>query len=163
MKFFLFTVVTFIWIMTHNALTMTTKCSISTDYVGRLVYNCKGNNFQAFPSNIPNNTLVLLLRRTMTSPAIPPFHSIGLTKLEILDLSWNSINYLSYDTFKHMTSLASLDIRGNNVFSSITEGFFIHLVNLNTLQIDGSTLSFENSIRFIKRNKKFESIKLFRF
>ena len=161
MKKILFIMVTSIWAMTHNALT--TKCSISNDSIGRLVYNCEGNNLLDFPSNIPNNTLVLLLRRTMKSPTVPPFHSKGLGMLQVLDLSWNSINYLSSDTFKHMTSLLSLDIRGNNVFSSIPEGFFSYLVSLNILQIDGNVLSFENSFRFIKETRDLKSLNSFVF
>ena len=93
-------------------------CQQSTDSLNRLVYDCNGNHFVAFPSNIPRNTLVLLLRRTMISPIVPSFQAIGLEKLQILDLSWNFIYTFSKDTFKNMTSLLSLDIRSNNVLIS---------------------------------------------
>ena len=79
---------TIIWIMTTNAVIITlSKCPVSTDKLNRLVYDCSGYYFQGFPSDIPNNTLVLLLRRTMRSPTIPPFQAIGFEKLQILDLS----------------------------------------------------------------------------
>ena len=126
-----------VFIVTTQAVTISPDCPILIDSLGRLVYNCSGRHFDAFPTNIPTNILVLTLRRTMLSPTVPSFHSIGLAKLQVLDLSWNLINYLSNDTFEGMTSLLSLDIRGNNILTFMTQGLFKYFVKLDTLKVDG--------------------------
>ena len=147
--------------MFSTTATNTPDCSLSMDTLDRLVFDCNGRHFQAFPSGIPNNTLVLLLRRTMTGPEVPSFQTIGLVKLQVLDLSWNSINYLSYDTFKDMTSLLSLDIRGNNVISSMPKELFNHLFNLKALKIDGYPLSLKATESFIENTKSLKILDSF--
>ena len=160
-----FLLLTITWIMAKKATTIATvECPVSTDKSDRLVYDCRGYRFHGFPTNIPNDTLVLLLRRTMTSPAVPSFQAIGLEKLQVLDLSWNYINALSSDTFKDMTSLLSLDIRGNDVLTlSLPEGLFKYLVNLKTFQIDGSNFSYNTSKRFVEQTKSLKSLDSFVF
>ena len=151
--------------MAKKATTISTvECPVSTDKSDRLVYDCRGYRFHGFPSNIPNDTLVLLLRRTMTSPAVPSFQAIGIEKLQVLDLSWNYINVFSSDTFKDMTSLLSLDIRGNDVLTlSLPEGMFTYLVNLKTFQIDGNNFSYNTSKRFVEQTKSLKSLDSFVF
>ena len=133
-------------------------CRVSSDSLNRLVYDCEEKDFVTFPSNIPKNTLVLLLRKTMKSPVVPSFQAIGLAKLQVLDLSWNSINTLSNDTFKDMTSLLSLDIRGNNVLIFAPDGLFKYLINLKILKINGMNLTQETSIRFSEQTKNVISL-----
>ena len=150
--------------MTSYAVVSTTNCSISTDTLGRLMYNCSGHQFEGFPADIPKNIEVLILRRTMTSPQVPSFQSIGLKKLQVLDLAWNFITDFAGDTFNSMTSLAILDIRGNSVFSSIPNGLFKNLFNLRSLLIDGEYLSYEISKRrFIEETQSINSLESFVF
>ena len=153
-----------IWIAkTGAAVNTISKCPVSTDKLDRIVYDCSGHHFHGFPSNIPNNTLVLLLRRTMTSPSVPSFQAIGLVKLQVLDLSWNYINAFSNDTFKDMTSLLSLDIRRNYVHTFLPDGLYKDLINLKILQIDGSDLSYNAIERFIDQTKSLKSLDSFVF
>ena len=152
------------WIMVPQLVYIAPDCSVSTDTLDRFVYDCSGHYFGAFPSNIPNKTLVLLLRRTMQSPTVPSFHSIGLEKLQVLDLSWNDISIFANDTFKGMTSLLSLDIRGNfGLAPVVPDGLFFSLINLKTLQIEGQQFSFESSRNFVEATKSLKSLDSFVF
>ena len=164
MAIFLFLLLIIIWGIVPSSTTNTPSCAMSTDSLSRLIFDCSGRHFEVFPSGIPNNTLVLLLRRTMTSPKIPSFQTIGLVKLQILDLSWNSINYFSNDTFKDMTSLLSLDIRGNNALSSVPKGLFNQLINLKTLKIDiYMNLPTDENERLLEETKYLKSLDSFVF
>ena len=140
------------------------NCPVSIYFLSRLVYNCTNRHFERFPTNIPNNTLVLFLRRTMSSPIIPSFHTIGLEKLQVLDLSYNNIQGLSNDAFKDMTSLLTLDIRGNSFFAEhVPNGIFKYLINLNTLKIRGWDFSYETSKLFVEETRFFKSLESFMF
>ena len=165
MKKFIYLLSTVVCAMFSFTSTNTPGCSVSTDMLGRLVYNCSGCHFEVFPSSIPNNTLVLLLRRTMNSPLVPSFQTVGLVKLQVLDLSWNSINYFSNDTFKNMTSLLSLDIRGNDVFLPMPKSLFNDLFNIKTLKIDGGQLSssLEATELFVESTKALKLLDSFVF
>ena len=150
--------------MIPHVVCFTSDCSKSTDNFDRFVYDCSGHYFGAFPSDIPKNTLVLLLRRTMKSPTVPSFQSIGLNKLQVLDLSWNSINKFSNDTFKDMTLLLSLDIRGNFVFEPVVPvGLFSSLIKLRTLQVEGAQFTLESTINFLEVTKSLKSLDSFVF
>ena len=152
------------WILAVHAVSITPNCSVSTDNLGRFVYDCRGHYFAVFPSNIPNNTLVLLLRRTMNSPTVPSFQTIGLEKLQVLDLSWNAIYKFTNDTFKDMTSLISLDLRGNFGFAPVVpDGLFTNLINLRRLQINGGQFLFESSKNFVETVKSLQSLDSFVF
>ena len=147
-----------------HVMSITSDCSESTDNLARFVYDCSGYYFGVFPSNIPNKTLVLLLRRTMKSPTVPSFQVIGLEKLQVLDLSWNSINKLSNNTFKDMTSLLSLDIRGNFVLAPVVpDGLFNSLIKLRTLQVEGAQFTRESSKYFIEATKSLSMLNSFVF
>ena len=145
-------------------MTMAPDCSMSNDTLGRLVFNCTGHHFATFPANIPINILVLILRRTMISPKVPSFQAIGLENLQVLDLSWNSINHISDDTFKDMTSLLSLDVRGNQFVSiHVPDGLFNSLINLRLLQIDGTQFVYNSSKNFINVTKSLKSLESFSY
>ena len=151
-------------ILAAHVVTITPDCATSIDNLGRFVYDCRGHNFAVFPSNIPNNTLVLLLQRTMISPTVPSFQTIGLEKLQVLDLSWNSIYKFSNNTFKDMTSLISLDLRGNFGFAPVVpDGLFTNLINLRRLQINGGQFLFESSKNFVEAAKSLNSLDSFVF
>ena len=99
----------------------------------------------------------------MTAPTIPSFQIIGLEKLQVLDLSWNYVNYFANNTFENMTSLIILDIRGNNIFSPVPQGLFKHLINIKTLQITGEQCSYEKCERFIEETRCLKSLDTFVF
>ena len=80
--------------------------------------------------------------------------------MQVLNLSWNLIYYLSNDTFKDMTSLRSLDIKGNNALMSMPEGLFKYLCNLNTLKIKRFN-SNKMTKRFINETQSIKSLDLF--
>ena len=140
------------------------RCIIlSTDSLDRLICDYKENDFVAFPSNIPSNTLVLLLRRAVISPKVPSFQAIGLEKLQVFDFSWNFIDTFSNDTVREMTFLLSLDIKGNNVLISAPESLFKHLISLNSLKINEEYLSQEMSSRFSEQTNSLGSLQSFVF
>ena len=148
-----------------HAMSIAPDCSVSNDTLGRLVFDCTGHHFTTFPSNIPTNILVLLLRKTMVSPTVPSFQAIGLEKLQVLDLSWNNIYRFSGDIFKNMTSLSSLDVRGNHLLSLVEpNGLFEDLINLRMLQIDGLQFqSYSSSDNFIIATKCLKSLESLSF
>lgn len=100
----------------------------------------------------------------MKSPTGPSFKSIGLEKLQVLDLSWISITTFANDTFKGMTSLLSLDVRGNYGFVPVTpDGLFVNLINLRTLLVEDAQFSFKSSRNFVGATQSLKSLDSFVF
>ena len=63
-----------------------------------------------------------------------------------------------------MTSLLSLDIRGNNFFAEyVPNGIFKYLTNLNALKIRGWDFSLETSKQFVEETRFFKSLESFVF
>ena len=139
------------------------SCLTLRDGLNRLTYDCTGQNLQFFPSDVPNNTQVLILRNSMQNPVIPTFKSINLVNLQVLDLSSNRISYLAGDTFKGMKSLLSLDIRGNDVLtaSPLPKGLFADLTGINTLKIKGHYFNKKTIDRLIEEIKPLKELKSF--
>ena len=155
MKFSLLLSLVFMHVFAVNC-----SCITSRDELNRLVYDCTDQFLPSFPSDLPNNTQVLILRRSMLNPIIPSFQSIGLAGLQVLDLSSNKISYLAKDTFKGMKSLLILDLRRNNVLTTlpIPRGLFADLTKVNTLKIKGGIYNKEVLEQLVGEIKSLTSL-----
>ena len=144
-------------------ITVDCSCQTSRDELKRLKYDCTDQQLPFFPSDVPNNTQVLILKNSMQNPVIPSFKSMNLANLQVLDLSSNRISYLAGDTFKGMKSLLSLDIRGNDVLttSPIPRGLFADLTGITTLKIKGDNFNTTVINRLIEEIKPLKELKSF--
>lgn len=100
--------------------------------------NAPYNELEAI--NFTGNTEMLELK--LRQNAIANISSFsGLTKLEVLDLSFNPIAELKISSFARMSDLAKLNLESTNITAaSLTFGTFAHNTNLSQLDISYNQL-----------------------
>ena len=96
---------------------------------------CKKKSLEAFPVNIPKDTVHLRLRENKISK-IPQNGILNdLIYLESLDLSRNQLQYIPRKSFQHLKKLKNLKLGENNI-KIITADNFYGLERLENLGLE---------------------------
>ena len=116
---------------------MAESCTITHDKNGSSV-NCFRQNLYHIPGNLPNDVTVLNLRDNhliqVTADDVP------YLQLRHLDLSFNDMTSLYPGTFLNLSKLEVLDLRYNKLdYSTWNNDVFIGLINLLDLRIGQCT------------------------
>ena len=127
-----------------------------------IVFDCAHIGLESFPSDIPENTTVLMFSYNKIQN-LNRLATLGLNHLKVLDVSYNQITQIKIDTFINTTFLEHLDIRGNTLLSSsdLPNGVFVNLVNMKTLKIQGAGMSSKQIATFIRETRTIKSLKEF--
>ena len=118
---------------------------------------CEKKNLEAFPVNIPKDTVHLSLRENKILK-IPQNGILNdLIYLESLDLSRNQLQYIPKKSFLHLKKLKTLKLGENNIKKITAKNFYglERLENLG-LEINDMTNISRNNFKYLKNLKTID-------
>ncbi|GFR82117.1 leucine-rich repeats and immunoglobulin-like domains protein 3 [Elysia marginata] len=114
-------------------------CACSKEDGGGEEINCSGKRLVTLPKT-PKSTVILDLSHNMLGPVMNATFTHHMSKLEVLDLSYNSLDRLFTCTLSSMEGLKRLNLRGNKL-TDIPENLFDDASKLESLDISNNQLT----------------------